>query len=150
MEGEDQTGLIDTNLPFRDDMAQIQLVLDGEVVAQFLHARSAPPGVTGVKIASLTDQPGLSVTWNPAPATAGKVTFMVQAPGDGNQRMTIAVGLSQPSVTLSADQAKLSTIRVTANNGFRASPPTVIHLCSDFLDRVQKAQKDVDDFWGGP
>jgi hypothetical protein len=145
-DGEDRLALIDATIPFREDMAQIQLELDGVVVARYINEQTTPPAVSGVKLTRQSDAEGPIITWNALPASAGKVTFTVQAPGDDNSFVTIAVGLAEPKVTLSTDQAKASILRVTANNGFRNSPPVVIHLCPQLIGRVAKLESEVQNF----
>jgi hypothetical protein len=62
------------------------------------------------------------------PRTAGKVTFMVQMSDDGQKWVTIAVGRTEPTVTLTSDQARARRVRIFAGNGFRSSPPVIVRL----------------------
>jgi hypothetical protein len=144
--GEDRMALIDATMPFREDMAQIQLELDGAILARYTNVQTTPPPVSGVKIAQQLGAPGPTITWNAPPASAGTVTFTVLAQDKSNQWRTIAVGLTVPKLTLSTDQASTSTLRVTGNNGFRSSLPVVVALCPELMVRVAKAQIDFKNF----
>jgi hypothetical protein len=139
-EGEDRLALIDATLPFREDMTQIQLELDGAVLARYANEQTTPPTVRGVKVTRQPGTGGPTIVWDTPPASAGKVTFTVQSPSEGNQWMTIAVGLAEPKVTLSTDQAKIPILRVTGNNGFRSSLPVVISLCPQLIEQVAKLE----------
>jgi hypothetical protein len=144
--GEDRTALIDATLPFRDDMARIQLELDGTVLAEYANERTTPPAVSGVKIARQAGARNFTLNWN-APATSvGRVTYTVLAPEAGNRWVTIAVGLTEPTLALSIDQSKLATLRLSENNGFRTSPPVDVHLCPRLVDPVLKLEMDVQTF----
>jgi hypothetical protein len=142
-DGADRLGLIDTSVPFREDMAQIQLELDGAVVARYANDQIAPPAVRGVKFARESGEAAVTITWSPSPPSSGQVTFTAQTSVDTKSWLTIGVGLSDPLVTLAADQANAQVLRVTANNGFRSSPPVDINLCSAANARTVKLESDV-------
>ncbi len=146
---EDQMALIDAAVPFHEDMAQIDLVLDGAVLAQYTNAQVTPPAVSGIKTTMRRGESGPTISWTAAPASAGEVTFTVQMSIDTNQWQTIAVGLANPMVTLSADQTKARQLRFTASNGFRSSASVVINVCSDLITRVVGLQTAVENFQDG-
>jgi hypothetical protein len=68
-----------------------------------------------------------TVTWSPG-AQAGTVTYTVQTSDDGKSWSTIAVGLTQPSLALTPEQAKARMLRVIASNGFRSAPPVTLQV----------------------
>lgn len=142
---EDERALIDAAVPFADDMARIELVLDGAVVAQYSNAQTAPPAVTGFKTHQARGETGPTIDWNAMPAAAGTVTFTVQA-NDGNQWQTVAVGLAQPGITLSSEQLTAQQLRITAINGFRSSPPVVINMCAAQIKHGADLESQAEDF----
>ena len=144
--GEDQLALVDAAVPFHEDMAEIDLVLDGAVIAQYTNAQGAPPAVSGLKTTQPRGASGPTIGWTPAPTSAGKVTYTVQQSGDGGQWLTIAVGLADPQITLSSDQLKTRQLRFTASNGYRSSPPIVINVCPDQITQVATLEAQVEDF----
>jgi hypothetical protein len=144
--GEDQLALVDAAVPFHEDMAEIDLVLDGTVIAQYTNAQGAPPAVSGLKTTQPRGASGPTIGWSPAPTSAGKVTYTVQQSGDGGQWLTIAVGLADPRITLSPDQLKARQLRFTASNGYRSSLPIVINVCPDQITQVATLEAQVEDF----
>jgi hypothetical protein len=150
-EREDRLALIDATIPFREDMAQIQLELDGAVVASYTNEPRTPPAISGLKFSPEPEAEGLVISWNAPPSSFGKVTFSVEADFGDNRWFTIAIGVAAPKLTLTSEQVKLRRLRVTANNGFRVSPSTVINLCWTFENRVaqlaarvEKLQEEID------
>jgi hypothetical protein len=129
-EGEDQMALVEAAIPFREDMAQIDLVLDGAVLAKYSNSQNTPPAVRGVKVTQQPGTRGRTITWDASPASAGKVTFTVQVLDNTKKWMTIAIGLTEPTMMLSPEQAQLSVVRIIASNGFRSSNPVVIRMPS--------------------
>ena len=144
--GEDQLALIAATIPFREEMAHIELELDGTVIAQFRNPTTTPPAISGVRIGRDSPGAGSTVTWNTPPAAAGGVTYTAQIPGGANSWLTIAVGLAEPKMMLYADQAATETLRIFTSNGFRSSPPVLIQICPDLLDRVAASQADIETF----
>jgi hypothetical protein len=73
-------------------------------------------------------QSGPTLTWVPPTSAAGTVTYTVQTSDNGKTWHTIAVGLTEPSLTLTPDQSRARMARVSASNSFRSAAPMMIHL----------------------
>jgi hypothetical protein len=109
-------------------MAEIDLVFDGVVLAKYQKDQQSPPSVRGLQIKQEPKSRALTLSWEAAPVSKGKVTFTVQVSNDGKQWETIAIGLTESTVTLSQTQAKARMVRVITSNGFRSSSPVMTHL----------------------
>ncbi|MBV8914635.1 MAG: hypothetical protein JOZ05_16540, partial [Acetobacteraceae bacterium] len=126
--GEDQTALVDATVPFAPDMAQVDLVLDGRVLAQYRSSTAVPAPPRNLRLGAATQaapttaRPGPVLTWQGPPGAAG-VTYTVQTSDDGKSWSTIAVGLREPTLALSPEQARARLARVIASNGFRSAAP---------------------------
>ena len=142
----DETAIVDAAVPFHEDMAEIDLVLDGTVVAQYTNAQTTPPAPRSFRTTQPRGAAGPTISWDAAPATAGNVTFTVQLLSDSNQWLAIAVGIADPEVTLSAEQAEANKLRLFASNGFRSSPPVEINMCPALIAEVARAETEVEDF----
>jgi hypothetical protein len=108
-------------------MGRIELVLDGAVLAKFDNPRQTPDPARNVRITSSAGG-GRRLTWTAAPASAGRVTYVVQVSTDGQAWETIAAGFIDPALTLSAEQARMRMARIIISNGFRKSAPVTIRL----------------------
>jgi hypothetical protein len=125
--GEDHVAVVAAAIPFRPDMGRIELVLDGAVLAKFDNPRQTPDPARNVRITSSAGG-GRRLTWTAAPASAGRVTYVVQVSTDGQAWETIAAGFIDPALTLSAEQARMRMARIIISNGFRKSAPVTIRL----------------------
>jgi hypothetical protein len=134
--GADQTALVGAAVPFDGAMVQIDLVLDHAVLVRYRNSTNPPtaPRVRQV-FSAIGDTPagtaadlGSSLTWSSPKASEGTVTYTVETSNDGKTWSTIAIGLKEPNLALTADHASAGTIRVTASNGFRSAAPVVIKL----------------------
>jgi hypothetical protein len=125
--GEDQTALVDATVPFTAAMAQIDLMLDDKLLSQYRNTTTAPVPPRSLRIGASADAAPI-LTWAPSSAEGGTVTYTVQTSNDGNTWATIAVGLKEPKLALSADQMRTRMARVIASTGFRSSSPLTIQL----------------------
>ena len=125
--GEDQTALVDAAVPFSPAMAQIDLVLDGKVLDQFRGAVIAPPKPPSVRSEAAAEG-GRTLTWEPSPAGVARITYTVQISSDGKSWSTIATGLTEPTLTLTPEQAQARMARIIASNGFSSAAPIVLRL----------------------
>jgi hypothetical protein len=126
--GEDQTGLMYAAVPFNPAMAEIDLVLDHKVLARYSNATTALRAPSGLQVLSAIGGTGPILTWMPPVGTAGAVTYTVQTSDDGNAWSTIAIGLEEPSLTLTPEMAGALMARVIAGNGFRSAAPVMVKL----------------------
>jgi len=136
-EGEDKTALVDAAVPFDPVMAEIDLVVDDRVLAQYRNVATPPSAPSDLRLGTAANAPsdtaaptaaGRTLTWAPAVNANGTVTYTVQISNDGNAWSTIAVGLTEPKVTLGPEHAGAKMARVIASSGFRSAPPVVIQL----------------------
>jgi hypothetical protein len=131
---QDQTALVAAAVPFSPAMAQIDLMLDGRVLAQYRSATTEPLSPQQLRLgAAMPATPsaasvGPTLSWAPSADASSTITYTVQISDDGTAWRTIAVGLKRPSVILSTDQVRARMVRVIASNGFRSSTPAVIRL----------------------
>ena len=88
---------------------------------------------------------GPTIVWDAIPAAAGNVTFTVLT-NDGNRWNAIAVGLAQPSVTLSPEQLTSQQLKITATNGFHSSPAVVINTCAAPIRRAALLEAQAETF----
>jgi hypothetical protein len=132
--GQDQTALVAAAVPFSRAMAQIDLMLDGRILAQYRSATTEPVPPQQLRLgATMPATPaaasvGPTLSWAPSADASSTISYTVQISDDGTAWRTIAIGLKRPSVTLSTDQARARIVRVIASNGFRSSTPAVIRL----------------------
>jgi hypothetical protein len=120
--------------PFNE--AEIDLVLDQQVLARSRNATTPPAApralhllsAIGEKSAGAAAEVGPTAKWTAPVGAAGNVTYTVQTSDDGNVWNTIAIGLKEPSLTLTPDQASAPMIRVIASNGFRRAAPVTLQL----------------------
>lgn len=124
--GDDQMALVDATIPYDDKMAKLQLELDGVMIASYTNKTTTPPAVKGLKVNRAPNSKTATVSWNALPASVGNITYTVLGSTDNKHWTAIAVGLTQPKLTLSSGQMKLRALRVTATNGFRNSLPANI------------------------
>lgn len=132
--GEDQTAIIDAAIPFTPSLGQIQLVLSGKILDNFRASQNQPPRPTGLRLAHGAIAPtaevaaGTVITWAPTLMPGDHVTYVVQTSQDGKTWDTIGVGLVQPTLALTAQQAASSFVRIIATNGFQNSEPVVLPM----------------------
>jgi hypothetical protein len=124
--GEDQTALVDAAVPFSPAMAQIDLMLDGKVLDQFRGTVTAPSQPRSAR-SEVAAEGGRNLIWEPSYSAAGtRITYTVQISNDGNSWSTIAVGLTEPTLTLTPEQAQARMARIVASSGFSSATPIVI------------------------
>jgi hypothetical protein len=73
------------------------------------------------------------------------MTYTVEMQEPDGQWSTIAVGLTSPSLALSAEQGNASTLRITATNGFLSSPPITVNLCSTQINHAAELESALND-----
>jgi hypothetical protein len=134
--GEDQTALVDAAVPFNPAMAEIELELDQVVLARYRNATTSPKAASALQLFSAISiappgaaaETGPILNWTPPRVAAGTVTYTVETSDDGNTWRTIAIGLTEPGLMLTEDQASARMVRVIASNGFRSAAPVMINL----------------------
>lgn len=128
--GDDVTGIVDTIIPSNEAAATIELLIDGLVVDR--HPVGGEPAPLGAlahsqrAAAGLGGPPGgtLELRWEGAPDAPAGQRYIVQISDDaGDSWRTIAVGLTEPAVTLTIDdlEADEVIVRVLATTGTGAT-----------------------------
>lgn len=115
---EDVTGVVDVTVPTYEDGASVELLVGGRVIdSQPIGGAPAPVGdlvSTVAEAAGPGATPGeaLDVRWEAPAAPAGQ-RYIVQVSEDGGETWrTIAVGLSEPAVTLPTDDLDADEVQV--------------------------------------
>jgi hypothetical protein len=130
--GDDVTGVVDVDIPTLEGAASVELVVDGSVVdshpvggqASIGELLPAEPAAAGPG-----EEPGgeLQLRWE-TPAAPASQRYIVQVSDDrGATWRTVAVGLAEPAVTLSAEDLTGDeiTVRILATTG---SGATVVRM----------------------
>jgi hypothetical protein len=127
--GEDKTGLVDAIIPFSPNTATVELILYGQII-DTLKVSKNPPKVRSIQTPrqverAVKDKVPLVFSWEASDPDNDRLTYSVQiSPDNGKTWETIAVGLTEPSVTIDPEQVKdLKTImiKVIASDGFNSS-----------------------------
>jgi len=126
--GEDQTALVDAAIPFKPNMAQIELVLDGAVVAQYTSDQRPPVPARGLKLTVEPKTGERTLSWVAPEKAPPNVRYTVQVSQDGKQWTTVAVGLTAPALVLPRSEAAPRMARVIASTGFRSSAPATLNM----------------------
>jgi hypothetical protein len=127
---QSETALINADLPTRDGIARIRLLLDNATLAEFqvLGAPPAPPRdlrlERGRREAAQQGGEGSRLTWSGSDGAS----YIVEVSADNNHWSTIAVGSKQPQIALSATNADARFARVTATDGVHRSATVNIAL----------------------
>jgi hypothetical protein len=132
--GQDQTGLVQVTIPVEPSAARVDLLLRGRLVStRAISAHS--PVVKDLKLVTLTRRNGAGVQrvlrWVGSDADRDKLTYTVQISDKRGSWETIAIGLRQTQLGLTDQQLQgppYRRVRVIANDGYNASPPTAIEL----------------------
>jgi hypothetical protein len=123
--GDDVTGVVDVVLPTFEGAASIEVLVDGEVVDSYPIGGEAAPLGELVRAEEEAAGPGeapsraLELRWEAPEAPPGQ-RYIVQVSDDaGASWRTVAVGLSEPAVTLPPDELTGDevTVRILATTG---------------------------------
>jgi hypothetical protein len=118
--GQDQTALVDAAVPFNPAMAEIDLVLDGNVLARYSNSTIPPVAPNGLQILTAIGGTGPILTWTPAVVgNSGTVTYTVQTSNDGKVWSTIAAGMRKQRLSAPRPRwcSKLCDRLRTSKNG---------------------------------
>jgi hypothetical protein len=124
----DPMALVRADLPYREGMSSIVLMLDDTKVAEFRVAGTAPAAVRNLQLQPrMPSTPAIPsnsrrLSW----IGAANATYIVETSADGRNWNTIAVGIRQPQLALSSEHARTRFARVTATDGFHRSAATSI------------------------
>lgn len=124
----DQTALVDAAVPFHSDMAEIDLMFEGVLMAWYKNTNKVPQPVTDLQVTGESRSSNVGLSWTAASVPESKLTFTVQTSDSGAHWETIAEGLTVSMITLTEKQAHAKFARVIASNGFRNSAPTMIRM----------------------
>jgi hypothetical protein len=125
---DDVTGVVDMDVPAAPGAARIEVVVAGQVVdSQPVGGEAVPlgPPVTGPSIAGTTDSPGvLALRWQRPPESSGERYTVQVSVDDGATWRTVAVGLTEPAVSLPRAEyaGQHLTVRVLATTGSAWAP----------------------------
>jgi hypothetical protein len=132
IEGEDQTGLVDTVVPNVAGAAAVELLLDGEMLDRFavgdgaVAAQLVAPAEAGL-VAGAVSGPTITLNWDAPDAPAGQ-RYIVQVSADGGASWnTLAAGTPATSLEVDRDDFPGATgleVRITATSGF--GQPSVV------------------------
>jgi hypothetical protein len=109
-------------------MAEIDLMLDGVVMAWYKGSQKTPQQVKGLRITRVPISHRVALSWTALSGSKDKLTFTVQTSDNGFHWKTVAAGLTDSTIVLSKSQATAGWARVIATTGFRNSRPTVVRL----------------------
>jgi hypothetical protein len=127
---QSETVLINADLPTRDGIARIRLLLDNATLAEFevLGTPPAPPRDLRLELdrreAAQRGSEGRRLTWSGSDGAR----YIVEVSADNSHWSTIAVGSKQPQIALSAANADARFARVTATDGVHRSAAVNIVL----------------------
>jgi len=127
-QGQDKTALIDVAISFHTQMAEIDLLLDGLVVAWYKASQKTPQPVKRLRITSVPVSHRVALSWMAPSDPKDKITFTVQTSDNGFHWKTVAEGLTDSTIVLSKTQVTPGWARVIATTGFRSSRPTSVRL----------------------
>jgi hypothetical protein len=127
---QSETSLINADLPTRDGIARIRLLLDNATLAEF-EVLGTPPGPPrdlrlerGRREAAQRGSESSRLTWSGSDGDS----YLVEVSADNIHWSTIAVGSKQPYIALSATDADARFARVTATDGVHRSATVNIAL----------------------
>jgi hypothetical protein len=123
----DQLGLIQTSVPRPNNAATLELSF-GDTILDKRDIHERPPAVAEVPVHAngARGAGGQKVLqWTASHPGGAPLTYTVQGSRDGKKWMTLAAGLTDPHLTLLAQQ-QMPWFRVIANDGFNDSEPTII------------------------
>jgi hypothetical protein len=117
---EDVTGVVDMGLPTPAGAASIELLVDGEVVdSQPVGGEAAPPVPAGDHADADSVTGSIVLRWEAPGAPAGQRYIVQLRDEQSGAWQTVAIGLTEPVVSLSMDQVPGNevTVRVFATTG---------------------------------
>jgi hypothetical protein len=127
-QGQEQTAEVDVAISFHEQMAEIDLMLDGVVMAWYKGSQKTPQPVKRLRINSVPVSHRVALSWMAPSGSKDKLTFTVQTSDNGFHWKTVAEGLTDSTIVLSKSQATAGWARVIATTGFRNSRPKTVRL----------------------
>ncbi len=131
--GADKTGLVQLVIPASNKIARIDLILNDKVVnTRYVSAHS--PVIKGLKLVtvktSCSCESNHALSWVGSDADKDKLTYLVQISDEGSTWDTLAIGLKESTLKLTAEQLHGAhhRIRVIANDGYNESNPVTLDL----------------------